>query len=282
MANPYLIDEPAIVSFSGGRTSAFMLYQVIKAHGGVLPSYIAVVFANTGKEMPATLDFVQACSENWNVGINWLEYDGRTPKPNSKNYDYRFKVVDHVSASKNGEPFALAIQDAGQLPNPVSRWCTGQLKVRTIHRFAIANGYEEPYLTLIGIRADEKRRARKLHKKLVEKQENFCPMVEAGHTKDDVAAFWSTQNFDLALPSTNGVTDWGNCDLCFLKGRSKRLSMIREQPSLATWWAEQESTQGDQFDRRSPSYSQMQVLATDQGFLFDRGDDPEIACFCGD
>ncbi len=280
--NPYFVQEPAVISFSGGRTSAFMLYQILDAHDGVLPSYVRTVFANTGKEMPATLDFVEACSQNWGVPITWLEYGGRTPKPNSKNYDYRFEVVNYETASRNGEPFALAIKDAGQLPNPVSRWCTGQLKVRTIHRYAMANGYEEPYLTLIGIRADEKGRARKLHKKLVEKQENYCPMVEAGHTKADVSAFWVSRNFDLALPTVDGVTDWGNCDLCFLKGRSKRLSIVREAPQLADWWAEQEQQIGDQFDRMSPSYAQMKSIASDQGRLFDFEDGPELDCFCGD
>ena len=32
--HPYKIDGPAIISFSGGRTSGFMLRQIIDAHGG--------------------------------------------------------------------------------------------------------------------------------------------------------------------------------------------------------------------------------------------------------
>ena len=67
--NPYFIDEPAIVTFSGGRSSGYMLYKILEAHDGVLPDDVHVTFANTGKEMPQTLDFVQACSDNWNVPI---------------------------------------------------------------------------------------------------------------------------------------------------------------------------------------------------------------------
>ena len=76
MKNLYTIDEPAAISFSGGRTSAYMLYRVIEAYGGTLPEHIKVLFANTGREMPETLDFVQACSEQWNVPITWLELGG--------------------------------------------------------------------------------------------------------------------------------------------------------------------------------------------------------------
>ena len=65
--NPYLIDEPAVISFSGGRTSAYMLYKVLEAHGGRLPDHVVVAFSNTGKEMPQTLDFVDRCSKEWDV-----------------------------------------------------------------------------------------------------------------------------------------------------------------------------------------------------------------------
>ena len=52
MINPYKIEGPALISFSGGRTSGFMLHNIIQAHGGKLPDDIHVVFANTGKEAP--------------------------------------------------------------------------------------------------------------------------------------------------------------------------------------------------------------------------------------
>jgi 3'-phosphoadenosine 5'-phosphosulfate sulfotransferase (PAPS reductase)/FAD synthetase len=279
--NPYFIDEPAIVSFSGGRSSGYMLYKILEAHDGVLPDDVHVTFANTGKEMPQTLDFVQACSENWNVPITWLEYDGRTKKPDSKNYDYRYKVVDYNSAARNGEPFEKVISDHGQLPNPVGRWCTGQLKVRTIHRYANDVGLQSPFLTIIGIRGDEKRRAVKIHNKVSEGQENFCPMYVDGTTRWWVSLFWKHQNFDLELPNNDGVTDWGNCDLCFLKGRGKRMSIIQAQPNLADWWINQEVKFNDQFDRQGFSYEQMQIIASDQGALFDF-EEETIPCFCGD
>ena len=85
MSSAYLITEPAAISFSGGRTSGYMLYKILEAHDFNLPHDVKVTFANTGKEMPQTLDFVQACSDNWGVDIVWLEYAGRSVKQETVN-----------------------------------------------------------------------------------------------------------------------------------------------------------------------------------------------------
>jgi len=286
MNNPYLIDEPTAISFSGGRTSGMMLWKTLEAHGGTLPDEAAVTFANTGKEMPQTLDFVQACSDHWDVDIVWLEYGGRSVKKGTEDakrvlYDYKYNVVDHATAARNGEPFSQVIKDMGTVPNHMRRWCSGQLKVRTMQRYLYGKGWAKDYQCFVGLRGDEPRRAAKLHGKITDQQDVWCPMFVDGLTKEDVAAFWDRQNFDLELPNNKGVTAWGNCDLCFLKGRSKRLSIIRERPDLADWWAEKEAEVGDQFNRASPSYAQMKVIASDQGKLFDF-EDESISCFCGD
>jgi len=56
--NPYAIDGPAVISFSGGRSSGFMLRNIIDAHGGTLPDDIKVIFANTGLEHHETYEFI--------------------------------------------------------------------------------------------------------------------------------------------------------------------------------------------------------------------------------
>ena len=72
MQDPFKISGPTCISFSGGRTSAFMLHRVLEANSG-LPEEAIVCFANTGKEDEATLEFVRDCSVNWQVPIVWLE-----------------------------------------------------------------------------------------------------------------------------------------------------------------------------------------------------------------
>ena len=263
MTDPFKIDGPTCISFSGGRTSAYMLWRVLQSNGG-LPSDAKVLFCNTGKEHDATLRFVRDCQREWNVDITWLEFRGNEP---------RFAVVDYDTASRDGEPFAELVTKRNYLPNPVARFCTSELKVLTIERYLKSIGMEE-YDTMLGIRADEKRRVAKL------REGNLTPLVNANISQPDVQAFWRSQSFDLGLDHRSGITAWGNCDLCFLKGPNQVLSLIRDQPERAVWWAKMEEQIGGTFRSDRPSYSEMAKFAERQQDMF--ADDEGIPCFCGD
>jgi len=278
MSNPFEILEPTCISFSGGRTSAFMLYKVLETNSGKLPDDCVVCFANTGKEDEATLKFVHDCQTNWNVPIVWLEYK------DAKESKDRFKIVTFETASRDGEPFEAVIRKKSYLPNPVTRFCTIEMKIRTIANYLFSIGMCEnrsqgEYMSWVGIRADEPRRAAKI-------QRDRTPLVTAGITKEMVGEFWKNQPFDLELPNINGVTYHGNCDLCFLKGSNQTMSLIQEKPERAIWWAKMEALalaskpDGARFRKDRPSYAEMMKFATDQSDFF--GGDETIPCFCGD
>src|SRR6185369_3388958 len=144
--NPYLVAGPAVISFSGGRTSAFMLHEILRAHGGQLPADVHVAFANTGKEREETLRFVHECGVRWNVRLRWFEYRGHRA----------FDEVGYNSASRNGEPFETLIREKQRLPNWQERWCTEWLKVRALFAFAGTLGWTAgSYAEIIGLRHDE-------------------------------------------------------------------------------------------------------------------------------
>jgi 3'-phosphoadenosine 5'-phosphosulfate sulfotransferase (PAPS reductase)/FAD synthetase len=281
MSNPYKIIEPTCISFSGGRTSAYMLYQVIRAGGGQLPDEAIVCFQNTGKEDEATLRFVHECETKWNVKIHWIEY---------RNNDQGYTVVNYETASREGEPFEELIQKNNYLPSPVKRICTAQLKIRPQAKYMRDLGIfgDTGYSVIenmcwVGIRADEQRRAAKIADK------SRIPLWADGVTKEIVGDFWRNQEFDLELPNNNGVTMHGNCDLCFLKPMAQIASLVAEKPSRAVWWAKMEAfamttakkPSDAVFRQERPNYAQIMEFSQNQRDMFDP-DEQAIACFCGD
>lgn len=277
--SPYEILEPTVISFSGGRTSGYMLWRILQENNGI-PEGSIVTFANTGKEEEETLKFVKACQDNWNVDIHWIEYQ-YAEKPAD-----RWKRVTYETASRNGEPFFQLIDQNGSLylPNPVARICTAKLKIRAIHAYLKAMGWQHnENMDWVGIRADEQRRAAKINR-------DRTPLVVDGITKQDVGNFWKSQPFDLGLPNMNGVTMHGNCDLCFLKPTHQIISLIREKPERADWWIAMENhaqssnkTYGDgaKFRKDRPSYAELKKFALSHDDMFDTTEEA-IACFCGD
>lgn len=270
MNDPYLIDQPFIVSFSGGRTSAYMLRQILDAHNG-LPSGSVVAFANTGREHIATLDFVEACATNWNIPIVWLE--------RSFHDSCGFKVVNRECASVDGEPFAELIRKKKYLPNVIARFCTEELKVKTIALYCKSIGITEATMA-VGLRADEPRRVHRVNGDVRQGFVYECPMARAGHTIKEVTDFWAKQKFDLHLPNNDRA--FGNCDLCFLKSRSMLERVMRKEPHRAQWWIDQEDAIKGTFRSDRPKYAHMLVQVRIQPELFSDDDGETIPCTCTD
>ena len=227
------------INFSGGRSSAFLLYKILEAHDGQLPDYATTVFANTGKEREETLEFVKRCQEEWAAPIVWLEYDvnpeGKGTRSDPKHIH---RVVDFDTASRNGEPFLLAIRARRMIPNFYKRFCTSELKVATIERYLRRELGINPKdsLAVLGIRHDEPKRWIKAMVKYDEGCRTEYPFVNAEVSVNDVEEFWDNNSFDLTIPSYAG-----NCDLCFLKKKGVLLHIMRQEPERAKWWIEIEN-----------------------------------------
>lgn len=284
------IKTPSVVSFSGGRTSAYMLWRILQECGGKLPKDVHCVFSNTGKEREETLVFVDQCAKAWGVDVVWVEY--RTPPE-------KMSVVSFETASRNGEPFSALIDKRGILPNPVTRFCTQELKIKTMKRWMVQRGYKParaagkgvssgaPYWTnYVGIRADEPRRLSRGTKKNNDIFDTEHPLASWGVTKEHVMDFWSKQSFDLGLRSWEG-----NCDMCFLKGHRKLLRIAKETPGAVEWWAAQEAKPrpsaggGGRFRNDRPPYGDMLRIIDQQPELpgiMDDDDGAVIDCFCSE
>ena len=250
-----------------------MLRKIIDAHGGTLPDNVRVLFANTGKEREETLAFVHEIETRWNVPITWLEYVGKKCA----------RVVTYATASRKGEPFERVIEHRGLLPNQAMRFCTSELKIRTMHRFLRWLEWSD-WVQVIGLRADEMHRVAAIKANKETRDERvICPLADEGISKADVLAFWKTQPFDLRLKHYEG-----NCDLCFLKGWKKRARIIEESPDLSEWWMGKEDGRNGVFVRPpAPSYAALANSAKNQTRLpviadWEAEDTESIDCACTD
>jgi len=253
-----------------------------------LPPEAVVCFANTGKEDEATLRFVQDCSEQWNVPINWLEW---------RDSDLGYEVVNFETASRNGEPFRDMCIKRKALPNGFMRFCTGELKVDVLHKYLKDQNIgtvADPCDQMIGIRSDEQRRVSKMRGSSGESRgkkwigDFLTPLADAGVVASHIGDFWGAQPFNLNTPMVNGRSFHSNCDLCFHKPVAQLLSLIQEKPSRAIWWVEMERMAKENFkpsvihfSRDHPTYEQMAGYGEKQKDMFS-ADEEAIACFCGD
>ena len=292
--NPYRCARRGLrylLHVSGGRTSGMLLYRVLDAYGSRLPGNVRAVFANTGKEHAKTLAFLREMERRWHVPITWVEYvyraEARGGIGDPKN---TFRIVDHDTASRRGEPFAALIRSRRMLPNAHRRLCTAELKVETAARFARTRlrwWRPRPH-SILGIRHDEPKRWTKA---LWEQCRTVYPLVDARVAKSDVERFWRSQPFDLGIGH-----DLGNCDLCFLKGKWKLIRLITQYPERADWWIEQEryrrsvarTVRKPELTRFLMRYTYEDLRAAPM-MPFDEliedaeaNDDPGVSCFCGD
>lgn len=217
------------ISFSGGRTSAYMAY-LIKTYWGD-DHDLSFVFANTGKENEETLKFVDDCDRAFGLNVTWVEASVTL----IKGVGTTFKIVDFNTAARNGEPFEKVIQKFG-IPNVNSPKCSDELKMEPIQKFNREFFGTTKYFTAIGIRMDEFDRMsdRRKERRLI------YPLISEWPTrKQDVLAFFSKLDFDLQLKDYQG-----NCDFCYKKSLAKRIKIAQENPEKLEWWNEIETKYG--------------------------------------
>lgn len=254
-----------VVSFSGGRTSAYMSQLLMNA-----PVYRdnpkTFIFANTGKENEETLEFVHECDRRWGLNVVWVE----AVIHQEMGVGTTYKVVDYKTASRNGEPFEKMNKKYG-IPNQNFPHCTRELKAVPIKKWL--KDHVKDYWMVIGIRFDEIRRM----SPRADQYRWFYPLITQTPTdKRIVKEFWDKQDFDLGIPDY-----MGNCDLCWKKSQNKKLRILQEFPEKGDWWADQEAKydDGDYFTRGNIPFPKLMEIAKDKSRQYDIFEHKPCACF---
>lgn len=217
-------------SFSGGRTSAYMSHLLTQEYSDKFE--VISVFANTGLEDEATLEFVDRCDKEWGLNIHWVEADVNP----EKGAPITFKRVTFETASRKGEPFYELCKKHG-VPNSGRPFCTQYLKTYVINAFKASLGYKRNHKTAIGIRADEFDR---INYNQLESGQVIYPLISLKHTtKQDVLLFFKENHFDLELDEL-----YGNCVACFKKSDRHLMTIAKHRRSAFDLWQKIETEFG--------------------------------------
>ncbi|WP_395765226.1 phosphoadenosine phosphosulfate reductase family protein [Elizabethkingia anophelis] len=215
--------KKGLISFSGGETSAFMLWWLLQNKSDEYD--FSIIFANTGRENDETLEFVRKCAEHFGCEIIWVE---AVIHP-----EYRkgttHKVVTFETATRNQDwkrrkdtPYEMMVKKYG-LSNISNRNSTRELKERPIHSYMKSIGFKKKeYETFIGIRVDEFDR---MNSGKSEYKFNYPLVSWKPFTKQHVNFWWSQMPFRLELEDYEG-----NCCDCYKRHLLKQAMIMRKDP----------------------------------------------------
>lgn len=188
-------DKPVrhLLGLSGGKdSSALAIYLRDK-----VPE-MEYFFADTGAELPETLEF-----------IDLLE-------------DYLGKPIVRLNAGRDFD-YYLKLHN-NYLPSPRQRWCTINLKLTPFENFV---GNDEA-ISYIAIRADEPSRSGYISTK--KNIKTRFPFKEDGLNKEDVTQILEASG--LGMPKYYQWRSRSGCYFCFFQRQEEWLGLLKHHPDL--------------------------------------------------
>lgn len=182
-----------LLGLSGGKdSSALAIYLRDK-----VPE-MEYFFADTGAELPETLEFVDLLQ------------------------DYLGKPIVRLNAGRSFEHYLKL--NGNFLPTTKSRWCTSELKIRPFEEYV---GGDEA-ITYVAIRADESHRQGYLSTKL-----NISakyPFIEDGKNQEDIREILGSSG--LGMPKYYEWRSRSGCYFCFYQRKVEWVNLSERYPHL--------------------------------------------------
>lgn len=219
--------EVLYVSFSGGRTSAYMSMLCV-THLSHLD--LRFVFMNTGLEHEKTLAFVDKCDKHFGLDLTWIEAVAHPGEKKASTH----KITNFENAARKGEPYMDITAKYG-VSNPTWQACTRELKSNPQTSLRRSRNHLR-VSTALGMRVDE------IDRMSPDAKQNrlVYPLISDWPTrKIDVLSYWAKQPFDLDLPE-----HLGNCVGCWKKSWRKLSLVAKEMPEAFDFFIEAEARHG--------------------------------------
>lgn len=203
-----------VVSFSGGRTSAYLVYLMEQRRAA--GEDVRYTFMDTGAEHPATYQFVRDVVEHWDIPLVCLRVVVN-PELGVAN-SYRVVPIDEIGPDL--QPWRDICEKYGT-PYVHGAFCTRTMKTEVFQRYCADAFGKGEYHTWLGIRADEPKR--------LKERPGVSYLADISHfEKEDILDWWKGQPFDLQIQE-----HLGNCVFCIKKGINKLALAARDEPEMA-------------------------------------------------
>ncbi len=205
-----------VVSFSGGRTSAYLCHLMIEKYGR---ENVDFVFMDTGAEHAKTYEFIKNANNNFDLNLTCLRGDFTLPLGGG--VGYHSVGVEHIQ--QDLVPFGCMLVKYGT-PYIGGMFCTDRMKLKPFKKYCDDTYGKNNYETWLGIRSDEPKR--------LSKKKGIRYLAEiSDFDKQDVLDFWAGMSFDL------GIDEWlGNCVFCPKKSNLKLAAAQRDEPERYHEW----------------------------------------------
>ncbi|WNO60422.1 phosphoadenosine phosphosulfate reductase family protein [Rheinheimera sp. MMS21-TC3] len=145
-----------IVSFSGGRTSAYMVHYIEQMRkNGTMKGPVEYIFIDTAAEHPKTYEFVKRCAEHFNINLTLL----RSVINPELGIGVTYKIISWEDLKPDLEPWRAMLAKHGTPFNPGGGFCTDRLKSTVSNKYADETFGKNNTVQWIGYRSDEPKRA---------------------------------------------------------------------------------------------------------------------------
>ena len=242
-----------VVSFSGGRTSAYLCKLMIDEFGR---ENVDFVYMDTGAEHPKTYEFIRMVDAELKLNLVCL----RIEFSDTLGVGNIYNEVSIDSLKYDLKPFSEMMTKYGT-PYIGGMFCTDRMKLTSFKKYCDETYGKNNYETWLGIRVDEPKR--------LAPKKGIRYMAEISDAeKEDVLEFWSEMPFDLKIP------EWlGNCVFCPKKSNLKLAAAQRDEPELYLQWIDMLYSDTVRFDDKTGHWSKMyrgnqsleQLIATFDG-----------------
>lgn len=222
---PRPITGTNVVSFSGGRTSAYLVHLMEEARRE--GAEVHYVFLDTGAEHPATYEFIRNIVAQWGIPLVCL----RAKLSPEKGVGPTYQVVDVADIGPDLVPWREMLRIYGA-PDASRPHCTNKMKSIPYDKYCDERFGRGSYTTWLGIRVDEPLR-------LGEKPGTRHLAEISKFKKQDILNWWAKQPFDLGI-----FEHLGNCVFCVKKSLGKVNLATRDEPELFAEFAA--LTEGDE------------------------------------